>query len=370
MSGQSGATRRRVANSNQNSTDFLVSDGGSLRQRTVSSQKTPEQSNDKGKNEGVAGNKSLDVPKLTLLEEVYLLGLRDTSGFLSFWNDSLSYVLRGCILIELALRKRIRVLKDHYTVMTDIIDRPIEVISSVPTGELLLDEALKVLKNSDKNRSVLSWMDLLSGETWNIYKAGFQLKQVRSRLAKGLVDKGVLRAEMTSFILFDKATHPVQDYRAKYEVILRLFDTLGLPRAAALSGKGNSENLNSQIFNSSTILVGPNGLTSKLRMSNLEAPRYYPNEDKQMFALLRRVCLVCAAVAANVLENPLYHLDMETRDYAFMRAEELLNIYGHWPYAKDQSIYADVSETDPSSMQVEEVVSAVLCVLRKMDKVI
>lgn len=42
-------------------------------------------------------------------------------------------------------------------------------------------------------------------------KIGFQLKQVRERLAKGLVDKGVLRTEKRNFLLFDMATHPVAD---------------------------------------------------------------------------------------------------------------------------------------------------------------
>ncbi len=48
-----------------------------------------------------------------------------------------------------------------------------------------------------------------TGETWNVLKIGFQLKQVRERLAKGLVDKGVLRTEKRNFLLFDMATHPV-----------------------------------------------------------------------------------------------------------------------------------------------------------------
>lgn len=50
-----------------------------------------------------------------------------------------------------------------------------------------------------------------SGETWNVLKIGYQLKQVRERLAKGLVDKGVLRTEKRNFLLFDMATHPVAD---------------------------------------------------------------------------------------------------------------------------------------------------------------
>ena len=53
-------------------------------------------------------------------------------------------------------------------------------------------------------------------------KIGFQLKQVRERLAKGLVDKGVLRTEKRNFLLFDMATHPVADVRTKEHVIARV----------------------------------------------------------------------------------------------------------------------------------------------------
>ena len=50
-----------------------------------------------------------------------------------------------------------------------------------------------------------------SGETWNVLKISYQLKQVREQLAKGLVDKGVLHTEKRNFLLFDMATHPVAD---------------------------------------------------------------------------------------------------------------------------------------------------------------
>ena len=45
--------------------------------------------------------------RLTLMEEVLLMGLKDKEGYTSFWNDCISSGLRGCILIELALRGRI-----------------------------------------------------------------------------------------------------------------------------------------------------------------------------------------------------------------------------------------------------------------------
>ena len=51
--------------------------------------------------------------RLTLIEEVFLLGLKDREGYTSFWNDCLSSGLRGCILVELALRGRVELEKQQ-----------------------------------------------------------------------------------------------------------------------------------------------------------------------------------------------------------------------------------------------------------------
>ena len=42
-------------------------------------------------------------------------------------------------------------------------DRVIEVVDDTLTGEVLLDEALKMMKSSEK-MSVASWIDLMSGK--------------------------------------------------------------------------------------------------------------------------------------------------------------------------------------------------------------
>lgn len=43
-----------------------------------------------------------------------------------------------------------------------LADRNIEVIDETMTGEVLLDEALKMMKQSEK-MSVATWIDLMSG---------------------------------------------------------------------------------------------------------------------------------------------------------------------------------------------------------------
>lgn len=221
MASTSGLTRRRGGGGGGPSAGESDSAGGIGRTNSSSNFKdsTPETSYESGENGHKIAFDPRDIsesaerskqPKLTLMEEVLLLGLKDKQGYLSFWNDNISYALRGCIVLELAFRGRISMQKDPSRRRFPLADRVIEVIDDTLTGEVLLDEALKMMKASEK-MSVSSWIDLMSGETWNLMKIGYQLKQVRERLAKGLVDKGILRTEKRNFLLFDMATHPVAD---------------------------------------------------------------------------------------------------------------------------------------------------------------
>lgn len=53
------------------------------------------------------------------------------------------------------------------------------------------------------------------GETWNPLKLHYQLRNVRERLAKNLVEKGVLTTEKQNFLLFDMTTHPLTNSTIK-----------------------------------------------------------------------------------------------------------------------------------------------------------
>ena len=299
-----------------------------------------------------------------------MLGWTDGSillrqGYLSFWNDNISYALRGCIVIELAFRGRVSMQKDSARRRFPLSDRVIEVIDDTLTGEVLLDEALKMMKSSEK-MSVSSWIDLMSGgcdrktnmpfyvmrkanvriapvpgETWNLMKIGYQLKQVRERLAKGLVDKGILRTEKRNFLLFDMATHPVADGGAKDEIRRRV----------------------RTLLTNRTVVLPPSP--------------FLP-EDMD-FRYMRTIAMVCAAYAANVLENALSTLGHEARERAFAQVDELLAEYSQWPFgrrtgagqgiganlgtkvaeevanAKDRELQLEVSEFVPSFVRVAEI---------------
>lgn len=140
-------------------------------------------------------------------------------------------------------------------------------------------------------------------------KIGYQLKQVRERLAKGLVDKGILRTEKRNFLLFDMATHPVADGGAKDDLRRRV--------RAMLTNR--------------TVV--------------LPASQFLPEEMD--FRFVRTIAMVCAAYAANVLENALATLGHETRERAFAQVDELLAEYSQWPFGKragSQGIGANLAQ--------------------------
>uniref|UniRef100_A0A1A9UPW5 Golgi phosphoprotein 3 n=2 Tax=Glossina TaxID=44049 RepID=A0A1A9UPW5_GLOAU len=164
--------------------------------------------------------------RLTLMEEVLLLGLKDKEGYTSFWNDCISSGLRGCILIELGLRGRIMMEKSGMRRRGLCSSRKVILKSDQPTGDVLLDEALKHIKETNPPETVQSWIEYLSGETWNPLKLRYQLKNVRERLAKNLVEKGVLTTEKQNFLLFDMTTHPLSDNVVKCRLVRKIQDSV------------------------------------------------------------------------------------------------------------------------------------------------
>ncbi|RWS07319.1 Golgi phosphoprotein 3 rotini-like protein [Dinothrombium tinctorium] len=163
--------------------------------------------------------------RLTLMEEVLLLGLKDKEGYTSFWNDCISTGLRGCILVELAIRGRVELEKAGMR-RRGLLTRKVLLKNGTPTGDVLLDEALKHIKETNPPETLQSWIDYLSGETWNPLKLRYQLKNVRERLAKNLVEKGVLTTEKQNFLLFDMTTHPLVDSSTKTKLIKKVQDAV------------------------------------------------------------------------------------------------------------------------------------------------
>ena len=64
------------------------------------------------------------------------------------------------------------------------------------------------------------------GECWNPLKLKYQLRNVRERLAKNLVDKGICSTEKQNFFLFDMTTHPLNDNVHKVKLIKKIQDSV------------------------------------------------------------------------------------------------------------------------------------------------
>ncbi|GMM32139.1 Vps74 protein [Martiniozyma asiatica (nom. inval.)] len=344
----SGLSRRKGKKNSSDDEGDLDSINDKLNNISISNGNASNSKSYEKDNELGNENEESSAPVLTLLEEVLLIGLKDKEGYLSFWNDSISYALRGLILIELTLRNRIRMVSSPNRSRFELSDRLVEVISSKPTGETLLDEALKHMSSDSENLSVANWIDYLSGETWNLMKANYHLKQVRERLAKGLVDKGVLKTEMKSFLLFDMATHPINDPKAKRGVINRIINLLTARNVILDDGADDGTD------------------------------KYFPSSME--WRLLRSVILVCACNAANVLENVLVELNFNQRDNAFQRAEELLSQYSSFPFVEKSSksglgvnLLTEVNKEVDRHAKWElnlELVAAVVDIFSKMDSIL
>jgi len=156
---------------------------------------------------------------------VLLLGLKDREGYTSFWNDCISSGLRGCVMIELALKNRIELEKSGMR-KRSLLTRKVLLKNGDPTGDVILDEALKHIKETQPAESITAWIEYLSGETWNPLKLRYQLRNVRERLAKNLVEKGVLTTEKQNFLLFDMTTHPLNDGNMKTKLIKKIQETV------------------------------------------------------------------------------------------------------------------------------------------------
>jgi Golgi phosphoprotein 3 len=243
-------------------------------------------------------------PHLTLMDEVILLGLRDQTGYLSFMNDSISYVLRGCILMELGLIGRIRTERSP-TRGPGFSERVVRIIDASPTDDVLLDETIRILKREE--HSIGGWLDLLAGETWNPLKSYLQIKNVRERVAKGLVEKGILRTDKQSFVLFEMATHPLASRTTKNDLCKRIIGTC--------LGRGP-------------------------------------------VPTLRSVTLVASALSANLIDCALKPLTMSERTAAINRAEELLRLY------------AGPSERSGPLPHANSVIAGVLSVFTRLDTLI
>ncbi len=150
---------------------------------------------------------------LTLFEEFFLLTIHEERGAVhSFALEKLPQGVSGAVLAELALQGKLRVGEGH---RLDLVD-------PAPTGDEILDEALRKIAAADRPRKVNTWIAAL----------GDKPKRIAARLGERLVEKQVLEEEEDRWRwVVPYAECPEQNASAKYWVKSRL-------RAQALAGGG------------------------------------------------------------------------------------------------------------------------------------
>ena len=161
--------------------------------------------------------------KLTLMEELCLLALGDEKAQISLLNDNIPYVLRACILLELTLAKRIK-LNIHNT---GNYDEPWKLNISIndfdPVGDVFLDEAMNIIAKEEL--SLQKWIDVLTGETWNRSLSEYQMCNLRERICKSLMEKGIVTSRKSSLFLVETTEYPLLNIRLKRKICFEIIDS-------------------------------------------------------------------------------------------------------------------------------------------------
>jgi len=136
---------------------------------------------------------------LSLAEELLLLALHDEKGTaVVSAGTALPYGLGGALVMELTLQGRLE-LRGENLVVTD----------PTPAEDGLLNDALKRIGEAKRERGPKYWVGTL----------GHRIQNLKGRLLKELVQKGILRKEQRKILwIFPADRFPTTDAKPESEV--------------------------------------------------------------------------------------------------------------------------------------------------------
>ncbi|OIR56902.1 MAG: vacuolar protein sorting-associated protein 74 [Amphiamblys sp. WSBS2006] len=172
---------------------------------------------------GRAKKEPVDEAGLTLYEKLFVLALHDRKGRVSYFNDMISPILRGCILIELHRRGRIEAVRDPEELRPR--KQKLRAVGTEKTGEGLLDETMEAIYSSPP-MAVSDWVKVLSKDTWTGWRKGLSLGKTRERIAKGLLEKRILDVEKTSLFVFEWHIYPLRAMKQKAAIAEKVVKAL------------------------------------------------------------------------------------------------------------------------------------------------
>jgi Golgi phosphoprotein 3 len=143
--------------------------------------------------------------RLFLYEELMLLALRDKKGTLEADETRFLYTIAAALVAELLLIKRVGVEEIKGKKL-------INVLSTKPVGDPILDECMSRLERAKRRASLKTWVSRF-----------VSIKKLRHRVALQLCKRGILRAdEGTVLLVFTRKIYPELDPRPERAVVEQL----------------------------------------------------------------------------------------------------------------------------------------------------
>jgi len=217
---------------------------------------------------------------LFLHEEIMLLALRDEEGTIAS-GTMYQYAIGSAVLAELLLNKRIAVGESRRKKLVDLI-------SSQPFGEPLIDECLEKISNAKRRASLQSWVSRFAG-----------VKNLKHRVALQLCQRGILRADEDKILLlFARKIYPEINPEPERKLIERLRQAIFTdsrdidPRTIVLVSLANSTGLLKVVFDKKE-LKG-----RKARIKEISDGEITGKAAKEAIEAMQAAIMVCCIMPA------------------------------------------------------------------------
>jgi hypothetical protein len=147
--------------------------------------------------------------ELSFLQKVILLALNN-QGWFGASENKIKFGLVGAILFELYKKERIR-----------FQDNGIRIINPKSTESVLLDRVLNLIKSSEKQRTLRSWIQFVVS----------QKLLLRKTVLKQLTEGRIVRKEEYNMLrLFSQTKYPLVNSEIKRKLQQDLFETIELDK--------------------------------------------------------------------------------------------------------------------------------------------
>jgi Golgi phosphoprotein 3 len=217
---------------------------------------------------------------LFLHEEIMLLALRDEEGTIVS-GTMYQYAIGAAVLAELLLNKRIAVGESRRK-------KPVNLISSQPLGEPLIDQCLEKISSAKRRASLQTWVSWFAG-----------IKNLKHRVALQLCQRGILRAaEDKILLLFARKIYPEINPEPERKLIERLRQAIFTdsrdidPRTVVLVSLANSTGLLKAVFDKKE-LKG-----RKARIKEISDGEITGKAAKEAIEAIQAAIMVCCIMPA------------------------------------------------------------------------